>query len=877
MKLHPFQEIAVQKIVDSVIHGDNILVSSPTGCHAKGTPILMSDGRTKMVEDVSVGDRLMGQFDPVNVLQLHRGRQEMARIVPSKGDSFIVNMDHYLALRILDYRNINKDCSKIERVCVRDWITWSKHKKEQLSRLVRCSVAHFEKETPESELPLDPYFLGVYLGDGTSSNGAVGICTADDEVKDVVYEIADEHKIGIRIAAKEDNKAKDYYFTVGMLGGHTPNPISEKLKQLGLYGLLGGDKFIPHQYKTASQEVRLKILAGLIDTDGSLADCKTGWDYITKSKKLAFDIALVARSLGLSAYPHPVKKSDQNGTVGTYWRFQLSGDVARNIPVRIPRKKPSVRNHGRSVLNIPFSVETLPEDDYYGFTVDGNNRYLLADLTLTFNSGKSLIEVFAMGELEQRGFSTGLISSRNEILSGIRDKAVAIGTDLTGKLWTPQRFWNAIENKRAKMPRVLVVDESHHSIARTWERLVLSKGIVVVGLTATPMRGVESENPPWKALFRRFYEAITIAEAIRLGLIANFYIIKNYLNTLGEAQLSTDRKQNEAAQTQIMSNMGKIYDAILGLDVGRPTVFITPTTTAAIKVSDYFGMRGIRIREILSNTPQDERQTILRELSKNQTWVSAVNIMTEGVDVPEVSRVVNLRPSVSPIPYVQGLGRGLRLIYPKGQSTPDYSMKSVCEFVDFTSNMTRFKDKLEFIMGLKFIEGEHVFYPDLNYSVSAENSMTVVPEFINFKFTQVAPYDIHIDFRGEKIAAKVGETPNNTWGIRLFRHGESKVYTLKGVMWKESLSPITPKNYILEVSKDNNQVLDLAAKISRGFKQITGSYITLSELLVFTLLRQLASVKNSNLIPTDSEEKVAKKFLSLIPHPIIIDARLKHN
>lgn len=80
-------------------NGELGVVVAATGCHAAGTPILMFDGTIKNVEDVRVGDQLMGpDSQPRNVLQLARGRERMVRIIPTKGESFVVNESHILSL-----------------------------------------------------------------------------------------------------------------------------------------------------------------------------------------------------------------------------------------------------------------------------------------------------------------------------------------------------------------------------------------------------------------------------------------------------------------------------------------------------------------------------------------------------------------------------------------------------------------------------------------------------------------------------------------------------------------------------------------------------------------------------------------------------------
>lgn len=139
-------------------------VAGATGCHAPGTKILMYDGSLKRVEDIVVGDKVMGpDSTPRTVIELHRGFGRLVRIVPIKGEPFVVNEDHLLAL----YRT-NKYASG----------TWGKEKR------IVLSVAEYEKTTrwfkhlhklyrvpvefEEKDLPIDPYLLGVFLGDGST-------------------------------------------------------------------------------------------------------------------------------------------------------------------------------------------------------------------------------------------------------------------------------------------------------------------------------------------------------------------------------------------------------------------------------------------------------------------------------------------------------------------------------------------------------------------------------------------------------------------------------------------------------------------------------------------------------------------------------------
>lgn len=88
-----------ERIIQAVESRKNILVSGGTGCFAKGHPILMFDGSIKPVEDIQVGDAVMGPDSKVRVVKdTHTGLDDMVKVIPAVGKPFIVNQGHNLAL-----------------------------------------------------------------------------------------------------------------------------------------------------------------------------------------------------------------------------------------------------------------------------------------------------------------------------------------------------------------------------------------------------------------------------------------------------------------------------------------------------------------------------------------------------------------------------------------------------------------------------------------------------------------------------------------------------------------------------------------------------------------------------------------------------------
>lgn len=348
-------------------------------CLGKGTPVLMFDGRIKAVEDIQVGDQLMGpDSTPRTVQSLAWGLDALYRIVPVKGAPYIVNEPHILSLK--QTGGGSRTYGQVVNISVHDYLDQNETFKQNIKGY-RVGVDFAEKPTA-----LEPYYLGVWLGDGASNSPRIH--TTDVPVVDYLEEFAGRVGVMMRRVIIKGDKCPAYDLTTGrdpqaFAGfpyGWGRNPVLAALRE---YGLLG-NKHIPHVYKANNRQTRLELLAGLIDTDGHLT-CNT-YELVFKSELLAEDVVFLARSLGFAAYRSPCTKTClNNGVSGTYHRINISGGIAE-IPVRIPRKKATPRRQAKNVLMTGIRVEEAGIGEYYGFELDGDRLFLLGDFTVTHNT-----------------------------------------------------------------------------------------------------------------------------------------------------------------------------------------------------------------------------------------------------------------------------------------------------------------------------------------------------------------------------------------------------------------------------------------------------------------------------------------------------------
>ena len=357
---------------------DQVILSCATRCFGKGTKILMYDGSLKNVEDVKVGDQVMGDDStPRNVLSLARGEDEMFKVIPNNGEPFVCNKEHILSLRCTatQPRSTYYIKDTVHDISVKDYLQKPNHFKH-LMKLYKASV-DFQVQLP---LEIDPYIYGLWLGDGHTN--ATTITTVDEEIVDIWEGYFKARGCKISYHANKYPHVKSI---------HACNDGDNKLLKIIKESTQSGNKRILKRYLTASREDRFKLLAGIIDTDGYL-DNNKGFNISTKYKSLAEDYTFLARSLGFKVTLREKKQklNYKNNEIYTSYEVSISGHVSK-IPTVLERKKKDHDKYRVNPLNTGFIIEPLGIGEYYGFEVDGNHRFLLGDFTVTHNSGKTYL------------------------------------------------------------------------------------------------------------------------------------------------------------------------------------------------------------------------------------------------------------------------------------------------------------------------------------------------------------------------------------------------------------------------------------------------------------------------------------------------------
>lgn len=250
------------------------------------------------------------------------------------------------------------------------------------------------EELPEQHLFIDPYLLGVMIGDGCITTNAIKLTTPDKFIVDQVNWLLPKGH-GLHHSGRYDYRINKGYES-SLLG---------ELHELGLLGCYSQDKFLPSVYLQGSIEQRLHLMQGLMDTDGTVQ--KSGsLSYSTTSKELADNVQYLARSLGALAAVRPRQ------TYFTYKGEKKPGQLCYEVDIRhtkpseflrLPRKRDRVNDDNQYSNDLKLRVMSIEPSriaESTCITVDHPEAlYVAQDFIVTHNT---YIAQYCMNELKLR-------------------------------------------------------------------------------------------------------------------------------------------------------------------------------------------------------------------------------------------------------------------------------------------------------------------------------------------------------------------------------------------------------------------------------------------------------------------------------------------
>lgn len=310
-------------------------------------------------EEIQIGDYLFDTKGGITkVIDIpFNNKTDIYKLTLKDGRTIEASSNHLW--KVIDYNGLIKVKSTLE---LKENLTRDKGKyKESIYYIPKNEGVEFKKQ----EIPLNPYFLGLLLGDGTFS------CITKTQVKftscisdmEVYMNI-----LGYKYKTWDDRHHNIYY-----------DNIKEIIKSLGLIETRSKTKFVPDIYKYNSKEIRLELIRGLLDTDG-YCDKNGNCNYSSISKQLAEDVLFLARSLGING-----NILEQSNKYGPIYLVRFYTDIRLfNLPRKYQKQKiTKTRAFKIGITNIEY----IGQKQAKCVTVDSEDHcYLIGDFVTTHNS-----------------------------------------------------------------------------------------------------------------------------------------------------------------------------------------------------------------------------------------------------------------------------------------------------------------------------------------------------------------------------------------------------------------------------------------------------------------------------------------------------------
>lgn len=428
-------------------------------CESKGTKIRMHNGDVKNIENIVKGDILMGDDSfPRRVLETTSGFGQLYSIIQDDGSTLNINKNHILCFQNRFSSYYYWDIVTKSTIVL--YLVWNKTKNNYDIPVIKKKIfyttiqpnnktknLHIYNSEKESNEAANDFLQNIKNNSSTSK-----FINFKDIVEIPFYSYLDVSTklqsylflYKVSVFYKSQDVFMDPYILGYWLGVNNNDKLSfvnffnkfsnskTTLDMLEKHDLTN-NKHIPKVYKYNSFSTRLDVIAGIIDSSGNLyKDKKHNHFYflIENSKSsLSEDIIEIFSSIGLKSYKITHKISES-----FYDKIIIECSELFDILLNREKNLPDFNNF--YTISKIENITILPQQEYFGFELDGNGRYLHEDYTVTHNS--SFLGVLTTGKNDDGRGSARLsvFNYKHEVSSG-RTSSVAhhiLGFDDKGKI-----------------------------------------------------------------------------------------------------------------------------------------------------------------------------------------------------------------------------------------------------------------------------------------------------------------------------------------------------------------------------------------------------------------------------------------------------------
>ena len=359
---------------------------------------------TKKIGEIIIGDEVIGSNGKAcKVIGVFpQGKKETYKITFNDGYSILAGDEHLWSVSSPNYgKNTKNERRKKSLILSTKQMYeggkikvngegYNKHKDYEIETYYKSPNGNNKWQIPivepiqfenNYELPIDPYLLGLSLGDGSYTKNGIRFSQHKDDYDELF------RNFNLTEYKSEENKRSGYI------------KIDNLLVELELYDKRSHNKFIPNIYKYTSIENRLAILQGLMDTDGHCMKSKNGnfcgTEFSTISEKLCDDVCEIVQTLGGIARKKSrksfYKKNGEKIECNISYRVNIKLPLGMN-PFRLKRKavgyiEPKKYPTGRYITNI----EKYSESECTCISVDAPDKLYVAEHAIVTHNTTSAI------------------------------------------------------------------------------------------------------------------------------------------------------------------------------------------------------------------------------------------------------------------------------------------------------------------------------------------------------------------------------------------------------------------------------------------------------------------------------------------------------
>lgn len=669
--LYDYQQEAVQQMLDAK-YG---ILKSTTGS-GKGLPlnakIYTPDGYTRN-GDLQIGDEVLNTYGGVSKVTgiYDRGKQVCYKITFTDDTSVVCDEDHLW--NVIDH---NSSTMKWETYSTKTLFALGTVRRHGTGCRWEIPVTQPVQFAPR-KVKIEPWLLGILLGDGTFTKQEVSVSNTEEDILERVQQIANckVHHRKDRVSMILCDRGSLHY----------------RLMDYGLQGCHSWEKFIPKDYIYNSVDVRLKVLQGLIDADGSIDG--TTVSITSTSRQLMEDCLEIVQSLGgtgqistrTTNYTYNGEKKEGRESYRLHLKLYLFEPFTSNKHKANAEQRTKYTDAYRRIKDIKI---TTPRETRC-ITVDSDDSLYLTDgFVVTHNTqmGIALIKALRRRALWLCHTADLLKQSRDRALQYMDENL--IGTITEGKVnvgagvtfATVQTMANLELTQYRDYWDVVIVDECHRvsSSATTFTRYekVLNhlSARHKYGLTATPQRSDGLIRATFALIGGVAYEVPESAVADRVMGVkirtvdTDTDITEDCLNVDGTINyvkliehLTTDEERNKLIARKIMEE--KAHSCLILSDRLDQLKAIREMLPYEMQEDSAY-IDG----KMQSKKAKAEREQAIEDMrtGKKKYLFASYGLAKEGLDIPVLDRLFLASPAKYSAIITQAVGRIRRTADGKG-------------------------------------------------------------------------------------------------------------------------------------------------------------------------------------------------------------------